>query len=194
MVNYGICLYYGEGTEINYEKAFLYFDEARSKGSTIGLLYCAICLLHGHGTQSDGQKAFSICKILLNEKYNPAYYLLGLFFIKGSLVVKSVSLAFECFDQVSKDVLLDQTYLANYINDFAHLMLNPTEEKLDEMIIQRAERNLSTKNVIRPHYEIINVQLNFENFVFHDFTVTENDFERTEFLKLSQSFQKSHMI
>ena len=121
-----ISVYYnGEGTPVNYKKAFDYAQRIKDVEPS-ALIWLGKMYFYGKGTKQDYKKAFEVLNQWktvdgkhFNNRYNyeNAYYLLGLMYQKGLGTKQDLEKAKEYFKEIGKDYLMatDDTYPVEFL-------------------------------------------------------------------------------
>ena len=121
-----ISVYYnGEGTPVNYKKAFDYAQRIKDVEPS-ALVWLGKMYFYGKGTKQDYKKAFEVLNQWksvdgehFNNRYNyeNAYYLLGLMYQNGLGTKQDLEKAKEYFKDIGKDYLMatDDTYPVEFL-------------------------------------------------------------------------------
>lgn len=66
---YGKCLLFGKGTEVDEKEAFLWLGKAAAQSDEIAKMYVGHCKLYGIGTKKDEEKGYAMLDDALNYNY-----------------------------------------------------------------------------------------------------------------------------
>ncbi len=78
----GECYFYGRGTDINYDSAFSYFQEAAKAGDSNARYNLGVCYSYGYGTDIDDAKALEYFELAEEDNADAMAYV-GYYYYRG---------------------------------------------------------------------------------------------------------------
>ncbi|CAG8540495.1 5848_t:CDS:2 [Ambispora leptoticha] len=94
---------FGEGTEVNYESAFSYYQKSASHGNAIGIYYLGLCHEKGCGTNPNSKQAFELYKLSASVGFPEAQYMLATCYYRGYGTRISLQKAFFWYFLAAED-------------------------------------------------------------------------------------------
>ncbi|KAG2386477.1 hypothetical protein C9374_002221 [Naegleria lovaniensis] len=95
----GIMYYYGEGTAVDYSKAFEYFQTAAHQGNIKAQLYLGVMYHNGEGTAQDYSKAMEWYFKAATQGDDYAQLNLGVMYHNGQGVIQNEGKAFKWYEK-----------------------------------------------------------------------------------------------
>jgi serine/threonine protein kinase/TPR repeat protein len=101
MVQAGLMMSNGHGTEKNLEKAVQLFQAAAAQGQASGMIALGDCLLYGKGIAPDPARGVALLREVADKQDSRAYELLGTCYERGLGVKPDLKLAAEYYDKAA---------------------------------------------------------------------------------------------